>query len=288
MTPPPSTTMNKAGYIGQGMEQIWDPNLLGFEIIYPCEWKTKPNTSPPTNKILPPDFGGVSSDISVKKRKKSFVGRNSIDEKRPALSCLSPPPLPALVPRNRRVHDQTPSRWICAGPKCRASNPGLESLFSDQSPDVEELCCSNPNCSLTLMDGMNDGSGNLKAVWDGRHTTVAINGPWDLPPRQECQAAGSCVCLTLKADEKENERAQKVGRRSLKDFPSWVPEGSGTSSKGFWALTSFWSSTPASGHRRIASASAGLSNSNSSSSASSASLKVPRRHSALIPGSVPA
>lgn len=36
------TTIQKARYVSQeGVEQIWDPNPLGFEIIYPCDWKNK-------------------------------------------------------------------------------------------------------------------------------------------------------------------------------------------------------------------------------------------------------
>lgn len=115
---------------------------------------------------------------------------------------------------------------------------------------------------------------------------MTVNGSWDLPARVKCQAADSCVCLNLEAEGEGSK--EKVGTRSLKEFTDWALEGSSTPSKYLWAIAgSLW--PLAVGHdgwpSRVASAiSAGPSRSNTST----ASLNVPQRHPALVPGQVPA
>ncbi|KAM7220634.1 hypothetical protein V8F06_004038 [Rhypophila decipiens] len=194
-----SPTMKNAGYVSQGMEQLWDPNVLDFEIIYPSEWngnsikvptpqsnfslylKGYPalsgvwlccgcletrggdNTANPEAQALckacdhkacpncvriSPGRNDIPRRMSENKRAETATSSKA---KVPTPPAASPPPS-----QGKRIHSQTPSRWICSGPRCRATNPGLESLFSAESPDVGELCCSNPYCISTLQDAMKD------------------------------------------------------------------------------------------------------------------------------------
>ena len=154
----------------------------------------------------------------------------------------------------RRIYDETPSRWICANPKCRASNPGLESFFCDECPGLGEIPCTNPNCLLTLEGGIKDKSAvwiqnryfQYLGTWDGHTTTVAADGPWDRTPNQDFRAKSSFV-------------GSMPAAKSLKDFKSWGPA---VPMKGFWAMTQLWSGPKKDG--------------------SEADI-LPRRHSALVP-----
>lgn len=126
-----------------------------------------------------------------------------------------------------RIYDETPSRWICGNPKCRASNPGLESFFCDESPGLGEIPCTNPNCILTLEGGMKDKSSvwiqnryfQYLGTWDGHNTMVAVDGPWDRAPLPNFASRPSSTSVTTK---------------SLKDFKNWSPA---FPLKGLWAIT---------------------------------------------------